>query len=151
MELARNQVAFEQSRTRDQSQLVELLHQILINKDDIIQIGNLQEPQVEELMSQVQEVSDLVVVTCSWCHTQFISQELRRPTGSQEESLIRDDLRRGLTVIRQETGVLPPLTDLTGQVQRIGDVPRFLGGSADIWQGRATFDNASYIMEPTPV
>jgi len=65
MELARNQVAFEQSRTRDQSQLVELLHQILINKDDIIQIGNLQEPQVEELMSQVQEVSDLVVVTCS--------------------------------------------------------------------------------------
>lgn len=43
--------------------------------------------------------------------------------------------KQGLAKLKKETGILPPLTDLTKEVKKVGDVPIDIGASADIWAG----------------
>ncbi|QRV91205.1 Rap guanine nucleotide exchange factor [Ceratobasidium sp. AG-Ba] len=44
-------------------------------------------------------------------------------------------LRGGLNILYNETGILPPLTNLTGQVVRLSEHPVAEGGTADIYEG----------------
>ncbi|QRV76372.1 RasGEF domain protein [Ceratobasidium sp. AG-Ba] len=61
-----------------------------------------------------------------------IQIELKEERFGTEEHNV---LRGGLNTLYNETGILPPLTNLTGQVVRLSEHPVAEGGTADIFEG----------------
>ncbi|KAG8763536.1 hypothetical protein FRC11_002049 [Ceratobasidium sp. 423] len=60
---------------------------------------------------------------------QTIQEELKdEQPGTEEYSA----LRGGLDTLHVKTGILPPLTNLSGQVTKLGEHPIAEGGTADI-------------------
>ncbi|ELU44768.1 RasGEF domain-containing protein [Rhizoctonia solani AG-1 IA] len=63
---------------------------------------------------------------------QTIQEELK---GEQPDTEKYQALRGGLDTLHVKTGILPPLTDLTGQVTKLSEHPVAEGGTADIYEG----------------
>ena len=117
LEIMRTQHEFQLSQARDHAQLTDLLHTMMANREDLNAISRLQEPLVEQIMSDVQEE----------LHR---DRSMSRRTEQEEHAL-----KSGLAQLREQTGTLPPLPNLTGEVTKLGDVPVAIGGNADIWLG----------------
>ncbi|KAG8897712.1 hypothetical protein FRB99_007976, partial [Tulasnella sp. 403] len=109
--------SFSESQARDTANLREVLTAIV--GEDLHVVAELKEPAVRTIMNSLQEAS-----------------ELRRNSNTKGPSTAdRAVFKLGLTEIKRRTGYLPPATDLTGEVTRLGDAPFEVGATSDIWLG----------------
>ncbi|KAG9013016.1 hypothetical protein FRB94_004409 [Tulasnella sp. JGI-2019a] len=116
VEIMRAQERFELSRARDMDHLTTILQGIVSNREDLRSITAMQPQAVQTVMRSLQEE---------------LSHKSDGPGHSEQRAIFKN----GLAQLKEETGILPPLTDLTGEVKRLGDAPIEVGGSADIWDG----------------
>ncbi|KAG8954828.1 hypothetical protein FRC03_011349, partial [Tulasnella sp. 419] len=119
IEFNRAQNLFRASQARDNAQLSVMIRSMMTNRediDDIMELKNGEPEAVETIMESVQN-------------------ELASSGNSEKGRQDQLALQKGLTELRQKTGILPPLANLTGEVKRIGDFPVARGHFADIWQG----------------
>ncbi|KAG8748680.1 hypothetical protein FRC10_000071 [Ceratobasidium sp. 414] len=113
IELNRQQRRVDLSRQRDQEEVKEMLRALVRN--------------VEDLQAAVGMRDDVPALM------QTIQVELRDEQPGTEEHTV---LRSGLNTLHNKTGILPPLTNLTGQVVKTGEHPAAEGGTADIYEGQ---------------
>ncbi|CAE6531696.1 unnamed protein product [Rhizoctonia solani] len=113
IELNRQQRKMDLYRQNDQEEVKEMLHKIIRSVDDLSAAVGMRD-DVPKLMRTIQE-------------------ELKDEQPDTEEYLA---LRGGLDTLHVKTGILPPLTDLSGQVTKMGEHPVAEGGTADIYEGR---------------
>lgn len=115
LELRRDLYASRASQERDRAEIREVLQSIVQSNTEMKTLLEMttDRPVVEEVMGRLQ-------------------MELQDPdiSAPQEESF-----REGLWYLHQETSKLPPLTDLTGQVEREGAHAAFFGTSNDVYRG----------------
>ncbi|KAG8861995.1 hypothetical protein FRB96_002438 [Tulasnella sp. 330] len=112
IEIIRATELFEQSRARDMDHLTTILQAIASSQDDLKSLTTMQPMAVETVMRSMQE-------------------ELSQDSDNPNRAILQD----GLAQLKEETGILPPLTDLSGEIKRLGDTPVDIGSTADIWQG----------------
>ncbi|KAG9001820.1 hypothetical protein FRB90_011537, partial [Tulasnella sp. 427] len=114
------QRGFAESQRHDMEELKGMLQKMVRDRDDLREISTLPPTEVQSIMISVQE-----------------ELQRERPTAAQSpgHKQAKIELEKGLQEIRQRTGILPPLADLTSEVRRIGDEPFDAGLTADIWLG----------------
>ncbi|QRW27442.1 RasGEF domain-containing protein [Rhizoctonia solani] len=112
IELNRQQRKMDLYRQNDQEEMKEMLHKIIRSVDDLATAVGMRD-DVPKLMQTIQE-------------------ELK---GEQPDTEKYQALRGGLDTLHVKTGILPPLTDLTGQVTKLSEHPVAEGGTADIYEG----------------
>ncbi|KAF8710860.1 Guanine nucleotide exchange factor for Ras-like small GTPases, partial [Rhizoctonia solani] len=112
IELNRQQRKMDLYRQNDQEEMKEMLHKIIRSVDDLAAAVGMRD-DVPKLMQTIQE-------------------ELK---GEQPDTEKYQALRGGLDTLHVKTGILPPLTDLTGQVTKLSEHPVAEGGTADIYEG----------------
>lgn len=112
-------VKLADAQTRDHAELRELLQSILWDRNEMKTILGLEKPAIEGIMRSIQE--------------ELLERERRSP-GHQEEQG-QDALVQGLWKVHSETKILPPLTDLTGQVVLTSKFPVIPGNYSDIYTG----------------
>ncbi|CAE6413994.1 unnamed protein product [Rhizoctonia solani] len=113
IELNRQQRKMDLYRQNDQEEVKEMLHTIIRSVEDLSTAVGMRD-DVPRLMQTIQE-------------------ELKDEQPDTEEY---QALRGGLDTLHVKTGILPPLTDLTGQVTKLGEHPVAEGGTSDIYEGR---------------
>ncbi|CAE6419180.1 unnamed protein product [Rhizoctonia solani] len=113
IELNRQQRKMDLYRQNDQEEVREMLRTIVQSVEDLSVAVGLRD-DVPKLMQTIQE-------------------ELK---DEQPGTKTYQALRGGLDTLHVKTGILPPLTDLTGQVTKLGEHPVAEGGTADIYEGR---------------
>ncbi|CAE6437241.1 unnamed protein product [Rhizoctonia solani] len=113
IELHRQQRKLDLYRQNDQEEVKDMLHKIIRSVDDLSAAVGMRD-DVPKLMQSIQE-------------------ELKDEQPGTEEYQV---LRGGLDTLHVKTGILPPLTNLTGQVTRLSEHPVAEGGTADIYEGR---------------
>ncbi|CUA74960.1 Rap guanine nucleotide exchange factor [Rhizoctonia solani] len=113
IELHRQQRKLDLYRQNDQEEVKDMLHKIIRSVEDLSTAVGMRD-DVPKLMQTIQE-------------------ELKDEEPGTEEY---QALRGGLDTLHVKTGILPPLTDLTGQVTKLGEHPVAEGGTADIYEGR---------------
>ncbi|KAF8610189.1 hypothetical protein BDV93DRAFT_540063 [Ceratobasidium sp. AG-I] len=113
LELNREQRRVNLYRQHDQEEVKEMLRSIVRNIDDLTAaVANRDD--VPALMQTIQE------------------ELTDEQPGSDEYTA----LRGGLSTLHNKTGILPPLTNLTGQVTKLSEHPAAEGGTADIYEGQ---------------
>ncbi|KAB5594787.1 RasGEF domain containing protein [Ceratobasidium theobromae] len=113
MELHRQQRKVDLYRQNDREEVKEMLHEFIRN--------------VEDLSTAVRMRDDVPALM------QTIQEELRDEQPDTETYLA---LRGGLDMLHARTGILPPLTNLSGQVTKLSEHPVAEGLMADIYEGR---------------
>ncbi|KAG9087815.1 hypothetical protein FRC06_002351 [Ceratobasidium sp. 370] len=113
IELNRQQRRLDLSRQHDQEEVKEMLRALVRNVEDLQAAVGMRD-DVPALMQTIQE-------------------ELRDQQPGTEEYTV---LRGGLNTLHNRTGILPPLTNLTGQVIKLTEHPAAEGGTADIYEGQ---------------
>ncbi|KDN51718.1 hypothetical protein RSAG8_00266, partial [Rhizoctonia solani AG-8 WAC10335] len=113
IELHRQQRKLDLYRQNDQEEVKDMLHNIIRSVDDLSAAVGMRD-DVPKLMQTIQE-------------------ELKDEQPGTDEY---QALRGGLDTLHVKTGILPPLTNLTGQVTKLGEHPVAEGGTADIYEGR---------------
>ncbi|KAG9075001.1 hypothetical protein FS749_013370, partial [Ceratobasidium sp. UAMH 11750] len=101
------------SRQRDQAEVKEMLRALVRNVKDL-----------QAAVGTRDDVSALM---------QTIQEELQDQEPGTEEHTV---LRASLNILHNRTGILPPLTNLTGQVVKLSEYPAAEGGMADIYEGQ---------------
>jgi len=113
LELNREQRRVNLYRQHDQEEVKEMLRSIVRSVDDLAAAVSNRD-DVPALMQTIQE-------------------ELTDEQPGTDEYRA---LRGGLNTLHNRTGILPPLTNLTGQVTKLSDHPTAEGGTADIYEGQ---------------
>lgn len=113
IELHRQQRRMDLDRQNDQEEVKQMLHKLIRNVDDL-SAAVVMRDDVPALMQTIQE-------------------EL---TDEQPGTEDYQALRGGLNTLHTKTGILPPLTNLTGQVTKLSEHPAAEGGTADIYEGQ---------------
>ncbi|KAJ2924053.1 hypothetical protein H1R20_g13049, partial [Candolleomyces eurysporus] len=113
-ELQRSPRESKVTSSTDSTEIREALQAIINSRVEIKTLLAIQSPQpVEQVMRHLQE-------------------ELQNPNMPAEQ---RGSFRGGLWALYSKTSKLPPLTDLTGQVELNSRNPEFIGSSNDIYTG----------------
>ncbi|KAB5596481.1 Rap guanine nucleotide exchange factor [Ceratobasidium theobromae] len=112
-ELHRQQRKMDLYRQNDHEEVKEMLHKIIRNVEDLSAAVGMRD-DVPALMQTIQE-------------------ELK---DEQPDTDTYIALRGGLDTLHTKTGILPPLTNLSGQVTKLSEHPVAEGGMADIYEGR---------------
>ncbi|QRV86067.1 RasGEF domain protein [Ceratobasidium sp. AG-Ba] len=113
IELNRQQRRMDLYRQHDHEEVKEMLRALVRNVEDL-QVAVGMRDDVPALMETIQvELKD-------------------EQPGTEEYKA----LRGGLNTLHNKTGILPPLTNLTGQVIRLSEHPAAEGGMADIYEGQ---------------
>ncbi|KAG9126582.1 hypothetical protein FRC07_002890 [Ceratobasidium sp. 392] len=113
IELSRQQRKMDLYRQHDQEEVKEMLRALVRNVEDLQAAVGMRD-DVPALMQTIQE-------------------ELGDQQPGTEE---HKALRGGLNTLHNKTGILPPLTNLTGQVTKLSEHPAAEGGTADIYEGQ---------------
>ncbi|RXW24190.1 hypothetical protein EST38_g1647 [Candolleomyces aberdarensis] len=114
LELRRAQYEFQAFQTATRAELREALQAIIDSHNEMKRLLAISSPQpVEQVMQHLQE-------------------ELQDPDMPPEQN---ESFRRGLWELHNKTAKLPPLTDLTGQVELESRHPEFIGSFNDIYTG----------------
>ncbi|QRW00110.1 RasGEF domain protein [Ceratobasidium sp. AG-Ba] len=113
IELNRQQRRMDLYRQHDHEEVKEMLRALVRNVEDLQAAVGMRD-DVPALMETIQV-------------------ELKEEQPGTEE---HKALRGGLNTLHNRTGILPPLTDLTGQVVRLSEHPTAEGGTADIYEGQ---------------
>ncbi|RXW17474.1 hypothetical protein EST38_g8391 [Candolleomyces aberdarensis] len=114
LELQRSPHDSKASNSTDSTEIREALQAVMDSRVEIKTLLAIQSPQpVEQVMRHLQE-------------------ELRDPNMPTKQ---KQSFRSGLWALYNKTSKLPPLTDLTGQVELNSRNPEFIGSSNDIYTG----------------
>ncbi|PPQ89078.1 hypothetical protein CVT25_006450 [Psilocybe cyanescens] len=134
LELTQSVVEAKSIQDREHSEIRNVLQTIVKSSDDMKALLSMQSSPgsrpVEDMMERLQTVSSC---SCRWSVQAQQLQELMDPMLQSNKT---EDYKAGLWLLHEKTSKLPPLTDLTGQIQWASLIPPAQGQFSEVYKGQ---------------